>query len=121
MLRGAIPLCVLCACAGVRAHGGRHASASLLFCRILGGVAMVPKRFGHRGGEARLPLERGEKEEDGERRSGGPGGEGELGRKTRLRREILCALQLLVWIGTRWCAGTPARSGGGRAKHMVNG
>lgn len=72
------------------------------------------------GGEERPPRKGGEGG-DGERRSGGPGGEGEPGRKTRLQREILCALQLLVWIETRWCAGTPACSGGGGAKHMVNG
>lgn len=61
------------------------------------------------------------KEEDGEQRSGEPGGDRGPGRKTQLQREILCALQLLVWIETRWCTGTPARLGGGGAKHMVNG
>lgn len=63
----------------------------------------------------------GAEEEDGEERSGEPGGDWGSGRKTLLQREILCALQLLVWIETRWCAGTPARLGDGGAKHMVNG
>lgn len=54
-------------------------------------------------------------------RSGEPSGDQGPERKTQLQREILCALQLLVWIETRWCAGTPARLGGGGAKHMVNG
>lgn len=71
------------------------------------------------GGEAAAG--KGWKEEDGEQRSGELGEDWGPGRKTQLQREILYALQLLVWIETRWCAGTPARLGGSGAKHMVNG
>lgn len=46
---------------------------------------------------------------------------GDAGRNIQLWGEMLCALQLPVWIETRWCAGTPAHSGDGGAKHMVNG
>lgn len=39
---------------------------------------------------------------EGEGRGGRGGGKADIDRNMWLQREILCALQLLVWMGTRW-------------------